>query len=166
MARFIDDRGRLFGKISVVDILVLVAVVALALFLGLRSTGDEVGTLEGEPVKITFSVQPADPRMIEGYTALGPLKDISGRTIGTIERAEVSELPPVQFSGKSWEFDLSFPIAPDVIIEVAAEANIFDGEVHVGPLAARVGAAVELIGPGWEGWGLIVGVEQGAAATE
>jgi hypothetical protein len=165
MVRLIDDRGRLFGKINVVDILVLLVIVALAVFVALRGT-DEVGAPESVPVKITFVIQPTDPRMLDAYTALGPLKDMSGRTIGTIEKAEISQLAPVQFSGKGWEFDLKVPVAPDVVFVVSGQGYLAGDSVHVGALAARVGANIQLVGPGWEGYAQIVKVDRGAAATE
>jgi hypothetical protein len=164
MTRLIDNRGRLFGKVSVVDILVLLVVVAIAIFFSLRGT-DSVATVETVQVKVTFVTQPSDARMLDAYTALGPLKDSSGRTIGTIEQAEVSEPAPVEVVGKGWESTLQIPVVPDVVFVVSAQGYLSGDTVHVGSIAARVGANIQLIGPGWEGYAQIVKVEQVAAAT-
>ena len=41
MSPFIDDRGRLFGRVSVVDIIVLLLIVAVGAFAWGRFSGDE-----------------------------------------------------------------------------------------------------------------------------
>jgi hypothetical protein len=165
MTRLIDDRGRLLGKISVIDILVLLVVAAIAVFLGLRGT-DGVVSVESVRVKLTFVTQPIDSRMLDAYTALGALKDMSGRTIGTIEQAEVSEFGPVVLVSKDWESSLQIPVAPNVVFVVSAQGHLSDATVHIGSLAARVGAKIQVVGPGWEGDAQIVKVELDAAATQ
>jgi hypothetical protein len=165
MTRIIDDRGRLFGKISVIDILVLLVIVALAVLLGLRGS-DSVASAETVQVKLTFVTQPSDSRMLKGYTALGTLRDISGRTIGTIEQAEVSEPEPVILTGKGGDTGLQIPLTPEVVFIVSAQGYLSGDTVRVGSLAARVGANVQVVGPGWEGYAQIVKVELDAAATQ
>jgi hypothetical protein len=165
MTRLIDDRGRLFGKISVIDILVLLVIVAIAVFLALRGS-DAVVSVETVQVKLTFVTQPSDSRMLEAYTALGTLRDASGRTIGTIEQAEASEPDPVTLTGKGWETGLQIPVAPEVVFVVSAQGYLSGDTVHVGSLAARVGANVQVVGPGWEGFAQIVKVELDAAANQ
>ena len=164
MIRLVDDRGRLFGKINVVDILVLLVIVALAVFVGLRVSG--VGTSETVPVRISFTVQPIDKLMLDGYKTLGPVEDTFGRRLGTITSAEVLQPDPVQLTGKGLKYGLSFPVAPDVLIVVDCEGKVFGESVHVASLNARVGAKLKLFGPGWEGEGCVVDVDWGAAATE
>jgi len=102
MSRLIDARGRLFGKVSVVDILVLAVIVALAVFLGLRFSGSEaVGSAETQPVTVTFVVLPAYDEMVEAYTSLGELKDISGRRIGDIVKVETDDRSQMELSGEA-----------------------------------------------------------------
>jgi hypothetical protein len=164
MARIIDDRGRLFGRINVVDILVLLIIVALAVFVGLRASGG-VGA-QTETVKITFLVQPTESRSLEGFTTLGPARDVAGRFLGTIESAEVVQPDPVEFGGSGTDYDLYFPSAPEVLIVVSAQATVSGTDVHVGSLTARVGTEIKLIGPGWEARAQVVKVDRGAAATK
>ena len=167
MSRLIDSRGRLFGKVNVVDILVLAVVVALAVFVGLRLSGsDAAASTETKPVTVTFLLQPAHERMIDSYTVLGDVKDDQGRFIGTIAKTEVAERNQVAVSGRDWAFTLDFAAPPAVIVDVAAEGRISGDSVHVGPLAARAGAIVQLVGPGWEGEARILRVEESTAAAE
>jgi hypothetical protein len=164
MARIIDDRGRLFGKINVVDIVVLLVIVALAVFIGLRASGG-VGA-ETVTVKLTFLVQPSESRALDGFTTLGPVRDVAGRTLGTIESADIVQPDPVQFGGSGTDYDLYFPAAPEVLLVVSAQATVSGTDVHVGSLTARVGTELKLIGPGREAAAQVIKVDRGAAATK
>jgi hypothetical protein len=163
MARIIDDRGRLFGKVNIVDILVLVVVIAVAVFVGLRATEARVDTV---PVSISFLVQPTESQAIAGFTTLGPVKDVAGRTLGTIEKAEVVQPDPVHFGNTKKDYELYIPSAPEVLVLVSAQGTVSGTDVHVGSVVVRVGAEMKLIGPGWEGIAQIVKVDRGAAATK
>jgi hypothetical protein len=164
MTRIIDDRGRLFGKINVVDILVLLIIVVLAVFIGLRANGG-VGA-ETETVKITFLVQPTESLALDGFTTLGPVRDVAGRFLGTIESAKVVQPDPVSFGGSGIDYDLYFPSAPEVLVVVSAQATVSGTDVHVGSLTARVGTEIKLVGPGWEAKAQVIKVDRGAAATK
>jgi hypothetical protein len=166
MVRVIDDRGRLFGKVNIVDILVLVVVAALVAFVAIRVTDTGSNSAETVPVTITFLVQPPDERMLEAYAKLGELKDEAGKRIGTIESAEITQLDPVHVHGAGDQYGVHLPTASDVILVVACEGTVFGDTVHVGSLNARVGLEIKLLGPGWQGNGYVVSVDRGAAATE
>jgi len=163
MTRIIDDRGRLFGKINIVDLLVLLVVIALAVFVGLRATRASVETV---PVKISFLVMPTQSEGIDAYTTLGQLKDVTGRTVGTIETAEVVQPDPVHFGYSATDSNLYVPTAPQVLLVVSSEASVFGSDIHVGSIVARVGTEARLIGPGWEGHAQIVKVDRGTAVAK
>ena len=57
MSRVLDERGRIFGKVNVVDLLVLVVVVALVVFAVTRTTGAGGGSETTLPVRVTFTLQ-------------------------------------------------------------------------------------------------------------
>ena len=166
MVRLIDDRGRLFGKVNIVDIIVLLLVVALAVFVGMRATDAGDNTTETVPVKVTFLIQPPDERTLDSYTVLGDLRDQTGKVLGTIERAEITRRDPMYIGGAGDEFGLHFEVAPDIMLVVACEGSVFGDTVHVGSLDARVGVKLKLLGPGWQSNGYVVNVDRGAAATE
>ncbi len=171
MARVIDDRGRLLGKINIVDLIVLVLIVALAVFFGLRAGGQDVaGTTSPEKVsaKIHFVFEFTELRTVDAIlsTVDGTVWDKDGRKIGTIERVTSSLKEPVDVN--TWGFNLSINLAPvyQVNVVVAAEGYLEEDGVHVGPLAARAGSSLEVVGPGWEGWGRIVQVDHDAPESE
>jgi hypothetical protein len=79
MARSIDDLGRLFGKVSIVDLLVFIVIVALIVFAAMRTTTEKVETV---PVRVTYLVQPQTREMLDDYETLGPPTDSAGRSLG------------------------------------------------------------------------------------
>ena len=54
MSRFLDERGRIFGKVNVVDILVLLVIVAVIVFAVMRLTGSSSVTV---PVAVVYTVE-------------------------------------------------------------------------------------------------------------
>jgi len=56
--KIIDDKGRLFGKLNIIDLLVLAVVVILAFFLGTRFLGssDNGGAATADPIYLEFTV--------------------------------------------------------------------------------------------------------------
>lgn len=55
--KIIDDKGKLFGKLNIIDLLVLVLVAAVALFIGARFLNtDEATVAAGRPAYLEFTV--------------------------------------------------------------------------------------------------------------
>ena len=54
MSRFLDDRGRLFGKVNIVDLIVLLVIIAVVVFAVVRMTGSSSKTV---PVRVTYVVE-------------------------------------------------------------------------------------------------------------
>lgn len=164
MTRLIDDKGRLFGKVNLVDIIVLVVIVALAVFVGLRVSGYSSDTMKNVPVKMTWIVQPADPRMLEEFLALGDLRDRDGNYMGKIESARIVDSDPLTVTMFGEDAEFKIKVAPDVIIEVSTQGTIVRDGVKVNRFAANVGGILYLVGPGWEGPARVLKVETGEAA--
>lgn len=55
--KIMDEKGRLFGKLNIIDLLVLVAVAAAAFFLGGRLLGGGGGGSASQPVYLEFTVR-------------------------------------------------------------------------------------------------------------
>jgi Domain of unknown function (DUF4330) len=162
MARIVDDRGRLFGRVNIVDLLVLLVIVAVVVFVAVRFASPT----ETVPVQITFLVKNIDNRAVEPFKSVGTLEDGGGNVIGTIEKADVIPTPVelVTLQGELKVFD-SF-VRSDVSIVVSTTGSVSGDTVHVGRLAARVGAIVQLVGPGYESTSIISDVVWGAEALK
>ena len=65
--KVIDEKGRLFGKLNIVDLLVIILIVAVAVVLGMKFLGGNGGTVgETAPaIRYTVRVTQADPASYE-----------------------------------------------------------------------------------------------------
>ena len=104
--KFIDQNGRLFGKISVIDLVVVAVVVVLAIALNFKSNQAHTGTSVPEE-KITFQIR---VRGVRGYVAgciaiEDSLYDQNyssgGRALGQITEIQVERDPGTVVSAMS-----------------------------------------------------------------
>jgi hypothetical protein len=164
LSRFLDDRGRLFGKVNIVDLVVLVVIVAIVVFAAVRLTGG--GSVPSVPVKLSFVEFRVDQSLVAGLQGKGTVRDTGGNVIGEVQSVQVTpsinELLTTQGEFKTFP---SFTKS-DVTFVVTGTGTVSDSTVHVGRLAARVGAAVHIVGPGYEAETTIANVVWGAEALK
>jgi hypothetical protein len=168
VSRVLDDRGRLFGKINVVDLVVLLVIVAVVVFAAVRLTG---GSPETVPVKLFFTERGVDRSLVSGLQSKGTVKDAGGNVIGEVQSVESTPtlVELVTPAGELKTF--ASALRRDVTIVVLGKGTVSDSTgagstVHIGKLAARVGAEVKLIGPGYEAQTTITKVVWGAEALQ
>ena len=67
MSRFLDERGRIFGKVNIIDILVLLVIVAVVVLAVVRL---KTGVFETVPVRVTYTLEKsADRRCVSALDA-------------------------------------------------------------------------------------------------
>jgi len=134
MRKIIDDRGRLFGFISLIDIIVLIVVVVLAAAVLLKFNVSEANPLTTQnTVKVTYNVlilarrqnevdlmRPGDNLYTDLGTYIGVIKDVSQTD------AEFAE----------WILDGTYVMARvherfDVTLTVEAECSTSEGRYFV-----------------------------------
>ena len=87
MSRILDDRGRLFGKVNIVDLVVLLVIAAVVVFAAVRLTGG--GAVETVPVRVTFVDARVDNALVAGLQTKGTVKDLGGNVIGEVQSVQV-----------------------------------------------------------------------------
>ena len=164
MSRILDDRGRLFGKVNIVDLVVLVVIVAVVVFAAMRMTAD--GAVATVPVKVSFLEPRMQQALVAGMQTKGTIRDSGGNVIGELQSVEV--VPSVEelltTDGQLKTFTSS--TRSDVTFIVLCQGTVTDSTVHIGGLAARVGADVRIVGPGYEVPTTISNVVWGAEALK
>jgi hypothetical protein len=164
LSRVLDDRGRLFGKVNIVDIIVLVVIVAIVVFAAVRLTGG--GAVATVPVKVTLIDTRVAQNLVSGMQAKGTLKDSAGNTIGEIQSVQVT--PSIEEvvtpDGQLKTFPSS--IRSDITYVVLGEGTVTESTAHVGRLAVRVGNDLRVVGPGYEAQTTVTGVVWGAEALK
>lgn len=157
MSPVLDDRGRLFGKISVVDLFVLLLLVALALFAYARFAGTD--TVEG-PYKLTLTVEKVRDATFAQFDVGDVVTEEGGTTLGHIASLSVTPTPTeVPTANGELVLQLS-ELFSDVSIVVEGLGDLSSSTIRVGSLRLAVGKVLTVRGPGWEVKTQIMGVER------
>ena len=147
MSRFIDERGRIFGKVNVVDILVLLIIVAVVILAAVRFKDASVDTV---PVRITLSLERARQATVDALDVKGTVTDDGGTVLGQVQDVTVTPTKE-QFMTQADELKaFDSPIFSDVMIAVLGEGVVSGSSVRVGGVPIRVGKRITLLGPGFE----------------
>jgi hypothetical protein len=158
MSRFIDERGRIFGKVNVVDILVLLVIVAVVAFAVMRLTG---GGSEPVSVTVTYTVEGMREVKVASIKTeadrKGSVKDDQGTLLGEIQavgNARPSEeefpAPTVDENGKEGPWELhkgTSTLFTDLDMTVRGEGRLeSDGSIYIGDVKLLSGEVVTLEG--------------------
>ena len=132
MKKIIDERGRLFGRISFIDVVVLVAVIVLAIGVFTKFNVKEAPQAASSTVAVSYTVKyPATRLAIADMLRVNDkLYTESGTYIGTIKKIDVTDakrLEPL--------IDGTFVIADvreryDIILTVEAQCSVIDGRYY------------------------------------
>jgi len=144
--RFLDEKGRVFGKISVVDLIIVLALIlAVAWFAYAkfgRDLGQEIAARE-VPVRYTIVVSGLRPTTADALKKGGPVSEFkTGARIGTISDVKVEQ-------GDIWTMHddgrwLRTKTDDRVDVYVTVEATAREGEnvVTVNGVEVRVGTSL------------------------
>jgi hypothetical protein len=151
MSRFLDSRGRIFGKVNIVDLIVLCVIVAIAAFAVVRMTGDSSTPIS---VTVTYTVeevrQATVDALLTAVQAKATVRDDGGVILGTlidISAAPTKEEYPTDAGGIVAVDSL---IYSDVTIRVRGQAQVSNSTYRIGGVSMGVGKKVNLRGPGFE----------------
>jgi len=164
LSRVLDDRGRLFGKVNIVDLIVVIVIVAVIVFAAMRLTGGE--NAQTVPVKVTFIASKIDRVLVPGLQAKGQVTDVAGNVIGRVESVAVTPTMQEAVTADGQVKTYASTLYDDVTFVVTGQGSVFESTVHIGTVSARVGSAVKLFGPGYEVGTVIAKVVSGAEALQ
>jgi len=163
MSRFLHDRGRLFGKVNIVDLIVLLVIIAVVVFAVVRMTGSSSKTV---PVRVTYVVEAVRQATVSALQAKGDVTDDGGTGLGKVQDVVVAptlvEVPTSDGGLKAVES----PVFSDVSIVVLGSGRVSGSTVRIGSVPMRVGKKVTLVGTGYEVQTVIMGVVWGDEAAE
>jgi hypothetical protein len=80
----LDDKGKLFGKINIIDLLVVIALVAGLVFGGYKIIGRYFIHTEYENYKVVLRAEDVHPEMVDAIRIGDKLIERSGAVIGTV----------------------------------------------------------------------------------
>lgn len=161
--KFIDEKGRIFGKLNIIDILI-VAVVILAL-LGVNY---KFGLLEKFSPKETVQ-KPAIVKLwvknVSNYTVASinegdTVKELkSNATIGKIVQKEARPGRDYGTDAEGKWVLSEVPEKGDVFITLETNSPLGTQDIKLGSKEAKVGASLEIKGPKFQVTAYVIGVE-------
>jgi hypothetical protein len=163
MSRFFDERGRFFGKVNVIDLLVLLVIVAVVILAAVRFRDASVETI---PVRITLSLEKARQAVADALDIKGTVTDDGGTVLGQVDKVTVAPTRE-EFMTQADELKaFDSPIYSDISIEVLGEGVVSGSSVRVGNSPIRVGKRITVLGSGFEIQTTILGVVWGEEAIK
>lgn len=147
MGRVLDERGRFFGKVNVVDILVIVVIAALVVF-AVRTIGCSPSTT---PVKITLSAQSlrddvATAVLQKWKVGTQIVNDGGAPVIGTVKSASSSKTLE-EYTTQDGQLKLfQSPLYSDVTIVVLGQGTVKGNSVSVDGKTIREGDSLTVVG--------------------
>jgi hypothetical protein len=167
MSRILDERGRFFGKVNVVDLVVLLVIIAVVVFALVRSTGDTSAAI---PVKVTYRVeeirQATVTRLEAKVSTKGTVRNDGGTVLGEVVGVTVRPTMKEYMAPAGNLEAFESPVFSDVDIVVLGEGHLSASTVRIGNVPIRVGKKVTLIGAGFEVQTVIMDVLWGEEATK
>jgi hypothetical protein len=167
MARFLDERGRIFGKVNVVDILVLLVIIAVVVFAVVRFTGTSSASV---PLTVTYTVESVRQLTVDAIQktveAGGTVRDDGGTVLGKVEDIEVTPTKAEYMTPEGQLEAFDSPIFSDVQIIVQGEGSKSGETLRIGSVPMLVGRKVTLRGSDFEVQSVIWNVISGEEALK
>lgn len=154
----IDGKGRLFGKINIVDLLIVLLIASIAggvyfVFFG----GADKQVVETTKVVYDFEITNVNKDFVDAITPGDPIRDnIRGSELGTVvskESRNATMLNEDLINGRYVIADV--PNAYDVVITIEANANITPANIIVGGAEVKVGKKFSIKGKGYANQGFV-----------
>ena len=108
MSRLLDERGRIFGVVNVVDVIVLLLIIAVVAFAVVRTSGSTSKTV---PIDVTYRVeevrQATVDQLLGAVQVKATVRDDGGTLLGTVVKATATP------TREEWPNAQGQPIASD-----------------------------------------------------
>ncbi len=133
MRKLIDQNGRLFGRISIIDVIVLLAVCVLAVALVVKENTLSPATQTGTAavtVTYTLFINDLEDELLDGIQIGDQLYDHDQTTngnIGTIVDIQASTATRTVYLSDGTIGTAEVPTYSDVIVTVEGQCDIVDG---------------------------------------
>ena len=136
----IDEKGRLFGKVNIVDLLIILIVLAAAAFLGYHFFGPDSTVANTEHVRLTLyceeSADYAVEQLVEGAEAWDSENNV---TLGTLTEWRVGD-------SKSYVTDANGEVIQLARDGYCSATLVVEGEGVVGSHGVTIGGTLYAVG--------------------
>lgn len=144
----LDERGRLFGRVNIIDLAVLILVLAVAARLGLKSRLlRAVNPSTTKPVEVVLVVedvrQATADAMQEGENVLNTK---SNAVLGKLVKREVRPAVKEVETADGRLVEAQSPLKKDVYLTIRGQGQVTPNVILLGGYEMRVGASVAVKG--------------------
>jgi hypothetical protein len=153
-----DGKGRLFGKINIVDLLIVLLVISLVtgvylVFFG----GSDKQVVESSKVVYDFEITNVNKDFVDAINAGDPIRDsVRGNELGTVVSKASKKATMLNEDLENGRYIIAeVPNAYDVVITIEAQANITPANVIVGGAEVKVGKKFFIKGKGYANQGFV-----------
>lgn len=144
--RFLDEKGRLFGKISIIDFIVIVVVIVGVAWFGYARFGRNLGAeieARQEPVRYAIVIPAIRPTTADALEKGGKVFEFkTGTEIGTIRGVSTAPAEVYTLNQDGTLFKSVTEERVDTIIEIDATATVGDNVITVNGVEVRVGTSI------------------------
>lgn len=161
--KLIDEKGRLFGKLNIIDLLI-VAIILLGLFgvnykLGFLKKIGPTTTSQQKPI-VKMWIKNVSPFVSNSVTVGDTLRELSSNSeIGKVLAVEVKPAKDIASDSNGKWIISEVPERNEVFITMEAAADKINNNVKLGSKDAKSGAGVELKGTKFQATAYVIGVE-------
>lgn len=158
----IDDKGKVFGRINLIDLTLVfgVLIVAVAAFAMLTKTGKVVTIKEDKTVSYTVIVKAIRPE-VASFVKEGDLvkKQVTQGVIGTVKKVEVKPAQMVIDTADGRKVLATSPIEKDAYITIETKGRAGNDIIATGNEVLRVGDRFNMITKWFLGDAVIIGMD-------
>lgn len=154
----VDGKGRLYGKINMIDLLIVLLLLSIAagaylFFFG----GSEKKVVETGKVVYEFEITNVNQDFVDAITSGDPIRDSTrGNDLGTVVSKASRKATMLNEDLVNGRYVIAeVPNAFDVVITIEAQANITPANIIVGGAEIKVGKKFFIKGKGYANQGFI-----------
>ncbi len=154
----IDGKGRLFGKVNIVDLLIVLLIIAIAggvyfAFFG----GADKQVVETSKVVYDFEITNVNKDFVDAITAGDPIRDnVRGNELGTVVSKVFRKATMLNEDLINGRYVIAeVPDAYDVVITIEGKANITPANIIIGGAEVKVGKKFSIKGKGYANQGFV-----------
>ncbi len=147
MGRILDQRGRLLGRINIIDLLLIVIIAAgvLAVAQHRLGWGDQAAALKRQPIEVVLVVEAVREPTVNVIQPGDEVLDSRTNTyLGTVTNVEV-EPASIVYQGSDGRFyETTSPSRMDIWVTVRGPAAVSANLIELGHTEIRIGVQVPL----------------------
>lgn len=154
----IDKKGRLLGKLNIVDFIIILVILSLAggvyfVFFG----GSDKQVVETSKIVYEFEITNVNKDFVDAITPGDPIRDnVRGNELGTVVSKTSKDATMLNEDLINGRYVIAeVPDAYDVVITIEGEANITPANIIVGGAEVKVGKKFSIKGKGYANQGFV-----------